>query len=163
MAKMQKKSLDSSPDETRTFEKGKIELVNLGDVTIGRAVLEPGWSWEKCVKPLVKTESCQAPHTQYIISGKIKIAMDDGTEEEFGPGDAAVIPPGHNAWVVGNESLVGIDFTGLKEYAKTWNSMIYFPYFFRNYDITNISADAANQLLLFYAHVWNGLESFDVF
>ena len=66
-----------------------------------------------------KTESCQAPHTQYIISGKIKIAMDDGTEEEFGPVDAAVIPPGHNAWVVGNESLVGIDFTGLKEYAKT--------------------------------------------
>jgi mannose-6-phosphate isomerase-like protein (cupin superfamily) len=97
MAKMQKKNLDTSPDEVRKFENGKIELVNFGDVTIGRAVLEPGWSWEKCVKPLVKTESCQAPHTQYIISGKIKIVMDDGTEEEFGPGDAAVIPPGHNA------------------------------------------------------------------
>ncbi|MGB8641103.1 MAG: cupin domain-containing protein [Nitrososphaeraceae archaeon] len=119
MAKMQKKSLDSSPDETRTFEKGKIELVNLGDVTIGRVVLEPGWSWEKCVKPLVKTDSCQAPHTQYLISGRIKVVMDDGAEEEFGPGDAAVIPPGHNAWVVGNEPVVGIDFTGLKEYAKS--------------------------------------------
>ena len=70
MAKMQKKSLDSSPDETRTFEKGKIDLVNFGDITIGRARFEPGWSWEKCVKPLVKTESCQAPHTQYIISGR---------------------------------------------------------------------------------------------
>jgi EutQ-like cupin domain len=119
MAKMQKKSLDSSPDETRTFEKGKIDLVNLGDVTIGRARFEPGWSWEKCVKPIVKTDSCQAPHTQYIISGRIKVVMDDGAEEEFGPGDAAVIPPGHNAWVVGNEPLVGIDFTGLKEYAKS--------------------------------------------
>jgi quercetin dioxygenase-like cupin family protein len=119
MAKMQKKSLNTSPDETRTFENGKIELANLSDVTIGRVTLEPGWSWEKCVKPIVKTDSCQAPHTQYIISGRIKVVMDDGAEEEFGPGDAAVIPPGHNAWVVGNEALVGIDFTGLKEYAKS--------------------------------------------
>jgi quercetin dioxygenase-like cupin family protein len=122
MTSMQKKSLDSSPDETRTFEKGKIELANLGDVTIGRVTLEPGWSWEKCVKPLVKTNSCQAPHTQYVIPGRIKVAMDDGTEEEFGPGDAAVIPPGHNAWVIGDEPVVGIDFTGLKEYAKRGSS-----------------------------------------
>ncbi len=121
MASMQKKSLDS-PDETRTFEKGKIELANLGDTTIGRVTLEPGWSWDKCVKPIVKTDSCQAPHTQYIISGRIKVVMDDGTEEEFGPGDAAVIPPGHNAWAVGNEPVVGIDFTGLKEYAKAGSS-----------------------------------------
>lgn len=71
MAKMQKKNLDTSPDEVRKIENGKIELANLGDVTIGRAVLEPGWSWEKCVKPLVKTDSCQAPHTQYIVSGRI--------------------------------------------------------------------------------------------
>jgi quercetin dioxygenase-like cupin family protein len=119
MTSMLKKSLDSSPDETRTFEKGKIELANLGDVTIGRVTLEPGWSWEKCVKPLVNTNSCQSPHTQYIISGRIKVAMDDGTAEEFGPGDAALVPPGHNAWVVGNEPVVGIDFTGLKEYAKS--------------------------------------------
>ena len=81
MAKMQKKNLDTSPDEVRKFENGKIELANLGDVTIGRAVLEPGWSWEKCVKPLVKTDSCQAPHTQYIVSGRIKVVMDDGAEE----------------------------------------------------------------------------------
>jgi hypothetical protein len=119
MAKMQKKNLDTSPDEVRKFENGKIELATLGDVTIGRAVLEPGWSWEKCVKPLVKTDSCQAPHTQYIVSGRIKVVMDDGSEEEFGPGDAALIPPGHNAWVVGNEPVVGIDFTGLKDYAKS--------------------------------------------
>jgi hypothetical protein len=113
--RMQKKSLDSSPDETRTFEKGKIEL---GDVTIGRGILEPGWSWEKCVKPIAKTNSCQAPHTQYFISGRMKVVMDDGTEEEFGPGDVAVVPPGHNAWVVGNEPVVSVDFTGLKDFAK---------------------------------------------
>jgi|SRR5689334_175214 quercetin dioxygenase-like cupin family protein len=119
MARMQKKNLDSSPDETRTFEKGKVELVNLDNVTIGRAVLEPGWSWEKCVKPLVKTNSCQQPHTQYMISGRMKVVMDDGIEEEFGPGDAVIVPPGHNAWVVGNEPVVAVDFTGLKDYAKS--------------------------------------------
>ena len=117
--KMQKKSIDSAPDETRTFEKGKIELVNLGDVTIGRAIFEPGWSWEKCVKPIVKTNSCEVPHTMYVISGRMKVVMDDGTEIEGGPGDAATIPPGHNAWVVGNEPVVAVDFTGLKDYAKS--------------------------------------------
>jgi hypothetical protein len=117
MAKMQKKNLDSS-EETRSFEKGKIQLANFGDVTIGRGILEPGWSWDKCVKPIVNTKSCEAPHTQYIISGRIQVKMDDGPEEEFGRGDAAIIPPGHNAWVVGNEPVVAIDFTGLKEYAK---------------------------------------------
>ena len=117
-SKIQKKNLDSSPDNTRDFEKGKVEIVNFGNVTIGRAIFEPGWSWSKCVKPIVNTNSCQAPHTQYVISGRLKVVMDDGTEEEFGPGDAAIIPPGHDAWVVGNESVVAIDFTGLKDYAK---------------------------------------------
>lgn len=117
-SKIQKKNLDSSPDDTRKFEKGKVEIVNFGNMTIGRAIFEPGWSWSKCVKPIVNTNSCQAPHTQYVISGRLKVVMDDGTEEEFGPGDAAIIPPGHDAWVVGNESVVAIDFTGLKDYAK---------------------------------------------
>lgn len=117
-SKIQKKNLDSSPDDTRKFEKGKIEIVNFDNMTIGRAIFEPGWSWSKCVKPIVNTNSCQAPHTQYVISGRLKVVMDDGTEEEFGPGDAAIIPPGHDAWVVGNESVVAIDFTGLKDYAK---------------------------------------------
>lgn len=118
-AKILAKSFDSS-DEVRTFEKGKIEILNFSDsgVTIGRGTLEPGWSWEKCVKPLVNTNSCQAPHTSYIISGRMKVRMDDGTEVEGGPGDTAVIPPGHNAWVVGDEPCVMIDFTGMKEYAK---------------------------------------------
>ena len=115
---MKKKSLDSSPDETRTFEKGKIELANLGDITIGRGLFEPGWSWEKCVKPIVKTNSCQAPHTMYIISGRMKVVTDDGTEAETGPGDCAVIPPGHNVCMIGNEPCISVDFTGAKDYAK---------------------------------------------
>ena len=73
--KIQKKSLDSSPDETRTFEKGKIDIANLGDVTIGRGILEPGWSWEKCIKPIAKTNSCQAAHTEYFVSGILKVVM----------------------------------------------------------------------------------------
>jgi mannose-6-phosphate isomerase-like protein (cupin superfamily) len=80
--------------------------------------LEPGRSWKKCVKPIVNTNSCQAAHTQYFVSGRLKVVMDDGAEEEFGPDDTAIIPPGHNAWVVGNEPVVSIDFTGLKEFAK---------------------------------------------
>jgi len=115
--KLMAKSFES-PDEVRTFEKGKVEIVNLGNVIIGRATFEPGWSWEKCVKPLVHTESCQAPHTSVIISGRMKIRMDDGTEIEGGAGDTAVIPPGHDAWVVGDEPCVSIDFTGMGDYAK---------------------------------------------
>jgi len=115
----QAKRLGSSPDEVRTFEKGKIEIVNFDNgVTIGKGTLQPGWSWEKCVKPIVKTNSCQVPHTSYIMSGRMRVVMDDGTELEGGPGDTAIIPPGHNAWVVGDEPCVMIDFTGAKEYAK---------------------------------------------
>jgi quercetin dioxygenase-like cupin family protein len=98
------------------LKKGKLELTTFKNGTaIGRITLEPGWSWDKCVKPIVKTNSCEAPHTQYMISGRIRVAMDDGSEDEFGPGDTAIIPPSHNAWVVGNEPVVGIDFTGLKD------------------------------------------------
>jgi quercetin dioxygenase-like cupin family protein len=115
-----KKSLDTSPDETQIFEKGKMDLAKFGEVTIGRVVLQPGWSWEKSIKPIQKTETCQSPpHIQYIISGRIGVSLEDGTKEELGPGDVAMIPPGHKTWVVGNEPVVGIDFTGLKEYTKS--------------------------------------------
>jgi hypothetical protein len=113
----QKKNLNNS-GEVWTFEKGKLEIADLGEVVIGRSTLEPGWSWEKCVKPLVKTDSCQVPHIGYMISGRMKVVMDDGTEEEYGPGDARKIPPGHNAWVVGNEPVVNIDFLGIKDRPK---------------------------------------------
>ena len=102
---MQSKAL-SKPDELRTFDKGKVELVTLGGVTFGRATLQPGWKWSTCVKPLVKTESCQAPHLQYHVSGRLAVLMDDGSQAEFGPGEVSLLPPGHDAWVVGNEPVL---------------------------------------------------------
>ena len=117
MASMQKKNLNS-PDETRSFSKGRVELVTLGGITFGRATLEPGWKWSECVKPIAKTKSCQAPHTQYHVSGRLRVRMDDGTEEEFGPGNVSILPPGHDAWVVGKEPVVVIDVTGLAHYAE---------------------------------------------
>jgi hypothetical protein len=114
---MQKKAL-SQPDEVRTFDKGRLELVTLGGVTFGRATLEPGWRWSTSVKPVVKTESCEAPHLQYHVAGRLRVVMDDGSEDEFGPGDISHIPPGHDAWVVGDEPVVAIDITGMGDYAK---------------------------------------------
>ncbi|HVM48945.1 MAG TPA: cupin domain-containing protein [Candidatus Acidoferrum sp.] len=115
--KLQKKSL-SRPDETRSFEKGKVELVTVNRVTFGRAVLQPGWRWSACVRPLVNTTSCEAPHLQYHVAGRLHVKMDDGTEQEYGPGDVSFIPPGHDAWVVGNEPVVVVDISGMKDYAR---------------------------------------------
>jgi hypothetical protein len=118
MAKtMQRKSL-ASPDEIRTFPNGQVELATVGGVTFGRATLQPGWKWSESVKPLVNTEWCEAPHVQYHVSGHLHILMKDGTEMEFGPGDVGILPPGHDAWVVGDEPVTVIDISGMKEYAK---------------------------------------------
>ncbi len=117
MARIELKGFNK-PDEVRTFSKGKVELVNLGDATVGRATFEPGWRWSTCVKPLAKTNSCEAPHFHYQISGTMRIRMDDGTEVECKAGDVAIIPPGHDAWVVGNEPVIGVDFQGMRNYAK---------------------------------------------
>jgi quercetin dioxygenase-like cupin family protein len=111
------KSLNS-PDETRSFERGKLELVNIGGRSVGRAILEPGWRWSKHVKPIAKTKSCEAPHFQYHVSGTLKIVMDDGTEKECRAGDVSLLPPGHDAWVVGDEPVVVVDFQGMVDYAK---------------------------------------------
>jgi len=118
---MEVKSLNK-PDETRTPPKTKVEVVKVGDSTIMRATFEPGWKWSECVKPIVGTESCQVHHINYVISGRMKVVMDDGTEKEIGAGDAAEIPPGHDAWVIGNEPCVAIDFAGGKVYAKKASS-----------------------------------------
>jgi hypothetical protein len=117
MNEMQKKTV-SKPDERRMFAKGQVDLVALGGVTFGRATLQPGWKWSTCVKPLVNTKSCQAPHLQYHVSGRFHVVMDDGSKQEFGPGDVALIPPGHDAWVVGNVPVVVIDISGMVDYAK---------------------------------------------
>ena len=114
---LQRKAL-SRPDETRSFDKGNVELVTVNDVTFGRATLQPGWKWSTCVKPIAKTSSCQASHLQYHVSGRLHVVMDDGTQQEFGPGEVSYIPPGHDAWVVGNEPAVIIDISGMKDFAK---------------------------------------------
>src|SRR3954469_17970712 len=100
--KLQKKSL-ARPDETRTFDKGQVELVTIADVTFGRATLQPGWKWSTCVKPLAQTDLCEAAHLQFQLSGRLHVLMQDGSEMETLPGDVVSIPPGHDAWVVGNE------------------------------------------------------------
>jgi hypothetical protein len=106
-------------DEVRTFPKGKVELVNIGGGMIGRATLEPGWKWSTSVKPLAKTKSCEAPHFQYQLSGTLHIIMDDGTEFDSRAGDVTLLPVGHDAWVVGNEPVVLVDFQGMIDYAKS--------------------------------------------
>lgn len=117
VSKLQKKSLNS-PDEIIKSEKEKIELVNLGGFSIARVTLEPGWSWEKYVKPREKTDTCQVPHTSLILSGRVRTVMDDGTVVDSGPGDIAIVPPGHNTLVVGDEPCSIIDFSGIEEYIK---------------------------------------------
>jgi len=114
---LEAKNLDS-PDEKRTFEHGGISIVNIGGAVIGRAVFEPGWKWSNDVKPIAGTDSCQAPHTGYIVSGRMHVKMDDGAEVEAGPGDAFVISPGHDAWIVGDEPCVALDWSGAANYAK---------------------------------------------
>ena len=118
MAELESKSLDS-PDETRQFvDKGKADIVKIGGVTVGRTVFEPGWRWSEHVKPIAGTDSCQSHHTGYVISGRMKVVMDNGQEAEVGPGDAMLIPPGHDAWTVGDEPCVSVDFSGMEQYAK---------------------------------------------
>jgi len=106
------------PDETRPFESGKMEIVRLGETTIGRATLQPGWKWSTCVKPIAQTESCQVAHLGYMCAGRMKVVMDDGSERELGPGDMASIAPGQDAWVVGNEPVVFVEFSGAGSYAR---------------------------------------------
>src|SRR5580658_3017315 len=107
------------PDEVREFPKGKVDLLNIGGATVGRAVLQPGWRWATSVQPIAKTKSCEAPHFQYHVSGILRVRMDDGTEFDCKPGDVSLLPPGHDAWVVGNEPAVVVDFQGMVDYAKS--------------------------------------------
>lgn len=107
------------PDEVREFPNGRVELITIGGATIGRAIFEPGWRWATSVQPLAKTKSCEAPHFQYHVSGILKILMDDGTELEAHPGDVSLLPSGHDAWVVGDEPAVVVDFQGMLDYAKS--------------------------------------------
>ena len=107
-----------SPDEVRTFEKGKMELVHIGGGSVGRLTLQPGWRWSKHVKPIAGTEWCEAPHFQYHAAGRLHIVMADGTEFNAEPGMVSKLPSGHDAWVLGDQEVVLIDWAGLGNYAK---------------------------------------------
>jgi hypothetical protein len=117
MGEMAKASLDG-PDETRTFDKGRIDVVRVGGTTVGRITLEPGWRWSESLKATAGTESCQTHHIGYVISGRLKALADEGGEAEIGPGDAYEVRPGHDAWVVGDEPFVGLEFRSAETYGK---------------------------------------------
>ena len=106
------------PDEVREFPKGRLELVTIGGATVARAVFEPGWRWAESVQPIAKTKSCEAPHFQYHVSGVLRVRMDDGTELDCKPGDVSLLPSGHDAWTIGDEPAVVVDFQGMIDYAK---------------------------------------------
>ncbi len=109
----------SSADETRPFRAhGHVDLVKIEGGTVGRGVFEPGWRWSQDVKPIAGTKSCEASHSSYVLSGRMHIVMDDGEAVDVGPGDYVVIPPGHDAWTVGDEACVMLDVAGMENYAR---------------------------------------------
>ena len=118
MKKAEVKSF-ANADEVRTFPMGKLELVTVGGVTVGRATLKPGWRWSTSVQPIAKTASCEAPHFQYHVSGTVRVVMDDGSQFDCKAGDVSLLPIGHDAWVVGDEPAVLVDFQGMVDYAKS--------------------------------------------
>jgi hypothetical protein len=106
------KSLDRPDDSRAPSERTRIDLVTLDQTTIGRATFQPGWRWSEDVKPVAGTELCEVTHTGYVVSGLEGVRMADGTEVKLGPGDAFMIGPGHDAWVIGDEPCVTLDFSG---------------------------------------------------
>jgi hypothetical protein len=115
--KPEQKNFDR-PDEIREFPRGRLELVSLGGSMIGRAIFKPGWRWATSVQPIAKTKSCEAPHFQYQVAGVLRVRMDDGSEFETRAGDVVLVPSGHDAWVVGDEDVVVVDFQGMADYAR---------------------------------------------
>jgi mannose-6-phosphate isomerase-like protein (cupin superfamily) len=120
MAGVEARGFDA-PDETRTPDKTRVDVVRMGGTTAARFTFEPGWKWSECVKPVVGTDSCQVRHVGVIQSGRLHVAHEDGAEVDVGPGDAYVIEPGHDAWVTGDERVVAFEFESrsAEEYAKT--------------------------------------------
>jgi uncharacterized cupin superfamily protein len=107
-----------SPDERRQFEKGKLHIADVGEAVIGKFELQPGWRWSLSVKPLVGTEWCEQNHVAYMVSGRLRTRLRDGSEDEAGPGDVVFTPAGHDAWVIGSEPVIMLDFKGAATYAK---------------------------------------------
>jgi len=108
----------AEPDEVRTFPNGRAEILRIGGAEVGRLIFEPGWRWSRDVKPIAKTASCEAPHFQYHVAGRLAIHMDDGSEFIASKGDITSLPSGHDAWVVGDEPVIVVDWFGATHYAK---------------------------------------------
>jgi hypothetical protein len=107
-----------TPDEVRTPAKTRVEIVRLPGFTIGRLSAEPGWRWSECIKPVVGTDSCQVAHVGYAMAGRITVRMNDGSQKTIGAGESYTIPPGHDAWVDGNERFVCIEVMNAEQFAK---------------------------------------------
>ena len=116
-AKAEQKSF-ATADETREFERGTLDLLRIGGAEIGRLTLQPGWRWSDHVKPLAGTDLCEAPHFQYHVAGTIRIKTADGEEFDATPGMVTSLPAGHDAWVVGDEDAIVVDWWGASNYAK---------------------------------------------
>lgn len=118
MGTLEIKNLES-PEESRPFAgKGHADVVTVGGQPVLKGVFEPGWRWSEHLRPIAGTENCQASHFLYCLSGHMAVRMEDGTEDEFGPGDVVAISPGHDAWTIGDEPCVLVDFGGYAQYAK---------------------------------------------
>jgi hypothetical protein len=111
------KSFDR-PDEIREFPRGRLELIHMGGAIVGRSTLQPGWRWSESLQSMAQTESCEAAHLGYLLSGTLRVRMDDGKEFECKEGDVCLIAPGHDAWVVGNQPVVLVDFQGMGTIAE---------------------------------------------
>ena len=108
----------SAPDETRAPAKTTVELVDIGGGQIGRYTFEPGWRWSECIKPVVGTDTCQVEHVGYAVSGRMHVEHSDGSQGDVKRGEVYRIAPGHDAWVIGDEAAVFVEFQGASNYAK---------------------------------------------
>ncbi len=116
--RLEAKSHDT-PDEVRTPARTRVEIVRLEGYTLGRFRFEPGWRWSECIKPVVKTDRCQLSHVGYVVSGRITVELADGRRRTIEPGQSYTIPPGHDAWVEGQEPFVALEVMSAEEYART--------------------------------------------
>ena len=117
VSRFEVKSHDA-PDELRSPSKTRVEVVRLENFTLGRFVLEPGWRWSECVKPVVHTESCQVSHVGYCVSGRLTVKLKDGTEKTISAGESYTIPPGHDAWNTGKDKFVCLEVLSADVFAK---------------------------------------------
>jgi hypothetical protein len=107
-----------NPDEVRSPDKTRVEVVRLPGFTLGRFKMQPGWRWSQCIKPVVGTDSCQVGHVGHVVSGRLTVKLNDGSQKTLAPGESYTIPPGHDAWVEGNEPFVCIEVMSAEQYAK---------------------------------------------